>query len=97
MNQIEQSRIEDFIKSLSRDELVFINRLIVERLKLLSQRASTDAMTQFNLGEQVEFDGPDGKLRKGSIVKLNKKTVKVLLQTGAAWSVSPEFLRSSRQ
>ncbi len=96
MNQLEQSRIEDFIKSLNHDELVFMNHLIIERLKLLSQRASTEAMMQFNLGEKVEFDGPDGKLYLGLITKINKKTIKVTLLSGAAWNISPQLLRLRR-
>ena len=52
MNDIDIQRIEDFIKTLGGDELIYITRLVVERLKLLSQMKSTTQMARFNIGEE---------------------------------------------
>jgi len=96
MNLPEQKRIEDFIKSLGRDELLYINRLVVERLKLLSQARSTEAMARFNVGDMVEFTGNDGRPMRGMIFKLNKKTVSLKTTEGQQWNVAPQLLREVR-
>lgn len=93
MNEPDYTRIEDFIKTLSREELSYINRLVVERLKLLSQLKTSEMMTKFNLGEFVEFETDDGRTISGMIVKLNKKTVSVKTADGYQWNVYPGFLR----
>jgi len=96
MNLPEQKRIEDFIKSLGRDELLYLNRLVVERLKLLSQAESTQVMSRFNVGDLVEFTANDGKPVRGIIFKLNKKTVSLKTTEGQQWNVAPQLLREVR-
>ena len=86
-------RIEDFIKDLREDELRYLNRLIVERLKLMSQARSTREMAKYNIGEFVEFQDDGGNLIAGRIVKLNKKTVSILTKNNHKWNVSPGLLR----
>lgn len=95
MNVPEQKRIEDFIKSLGRDDLIYLNSLIIERLKLLSQMTSSEAMSRFNLGERVKFTGNDGKILKGTIVRLNKKTVSIKTDNGHHWNVAPQLLKEA--
>ncbi len=60
MDRSDTKRIEEFIKDLSEAELLYLNRLIVERLKLVSQAKSTREMAKFNTGELVEFENSDG-------------------------------------
>jgi hypothetical protein len=91
--QFDRTRIESFIKDLNEDELRYLNRLIVERLKLFSQEMSTRSLARFNLGESVCFTDPGGKERLGRIVRLNKKTATILTTNGGHWNVSPNFLR----
>lgn len=92
MNDKEIKRIEDFIKSLGENELVYINRLVIERLKLLSQERSTKQMMRFNIGERVSFITPDGAMKRGIITKINKKTASVDTSDGGQWNVSPGLL-----
>jgi hypothetical protein len=87
-------RIEDFIKGLTEEELRYLNRLIVARIKLLSQVRRTAAMAQFNLGELVQFDTDDGRTITGRILKLNKKTISILTSDQHQWNVTPGLLRS---
>lgn len=94
MSPGDTNRIEEFIKDLSEDELVYLNRLIVERLKLISQARSTAAMAQYNIGEMVQFDTDDGRILTGRIIKLNKKTVSIITNERQRWNVAPVFLRS---
>ena len=90
----DTKRIEDFIKNLGEEQLVYLNRLIVERLKLVSQAKSTAAMSRFNIGEMVRFDTDDGRTISGRIIKLNKKTVSIVTNERERWNVAPVFLRS---
>ena len=95
MDRRDTKRIEEFIKDLGEEELLYLNRLIVERLKLISQARSTVAMARFNIGELVKFDTDDGRTITGRIVKLNKKTVSILTTEHQRWNVAPVFLRSA--
>lgn len=95
--QFDHTRIEAFIKDLSEEELRYLNRLIVERLKLISQEKSTRSLSRFNLGELVQFKDSDGRMKTGRIVRLNKKTASVLTSDGQHWKVSPGLLQSAER
>jgi len=93
MKQTDSRRIEEFIKSLNEEELRYLNRLIVERLKLISQAKSTKEMAKYNIGDLVEFQDNEGDIVSGRIIKLNKKTVSILTDGNQRWNVAPVFLR----
>jgi hypothetical protein len=93
--QIEIRRIEDFIKTLGEKELRYVNRLVIERLKLVHQEKSTAQMKRFNIGERVEFTTPHGVKKKGLIVKLNKKTASIHTDDHEHWNVAPGLLKTS--
>lgn len=95
--QFDRVNIESFIKDLSEEELRYLNRLIVERLKLISQEKSTRSLSRFNLGEFVQFTNSDGHLKTGRIVRLNKKTASILTSDGQHWKVSPGLLQSAKE
>jgi hypothetical protein len=65
------------IKRLGEEDLLFLNRLIVERLNLISQAHATTLMTNFAKGDQVGFQASDGRMLEGLVLRLNKKTVSV--------------------
>lgn len=94
MERHDAKRIEEFIKGLGEEELLYLNRLIVERLKLISQAKSTVEMARFNIGELVQFESNDGRTLTGRVIKLNKKTVSILTNERQRWNVAPVFLRS---
>jgi hypothetical protein len=81
------------IKRLSEEDLLFLNRLIVERLKLISQAKSTCLMAGFARGDRVGFQAPDGRSLQGIVLRLNKKTVSVATEDGHQWNVAPGLLR----
>lgn len=87
-------KIEEFIKSLGIEELHYLNRLIIERLKLLHQEKSTSQMQRFNVGEKVRFKDPTGTVKTGTIIRLNKKTVSLITTSGEQWNVAPGLLAS---
>ena len=84
------------IKRLNEEDLLFLNRLIVERLKLISQARATTLMTSFTRGDRVDFQAPDGRTLEGVVLRLNKKTVSVSTSDGHQWNVSPGLLRLVR-
>ena len=81
------------IKRLGEDDLLFLNQLIVERLKLISQARSTSQMAAFGIGDLVSFRSPDGHTIEGVVQRLNKKTVSVDTNDGHRWNVAPGLLR----
>lgn len=93
----EATKIEAFIKELGEEEFEYLDRLIVERLKLISQAKSTKAMGRFNIGEAVEFSDNSGGLKIGRIVKLNKKTATIITTDGQHWNVAPGLLRGAEK
>ena len=93
MTQIQLPKVEEFVKQLNEEELLYMNQLIVSRLKVLSQMKSVITMSQFNQGQRVRFDGPDGVERRGEITRLNKKTANITTDDGHKWKVAPTLLR----
>jgi hypothetical protein len=81
------------IKRLGEDDLRFLNQMIVERLKLISQAKSTRLMAGFSCGDLVSFLAPDGLVIQGVVLRLNKKTVSVDSSDGHRWNVAPGLLR----
>lgn len=81
------------IKRLNEEDLLFLNRLIVERLNLISQARSTSLMTSFTKADRVGFQAPDGRMLEGIVLRLNKKTVSVATDDGHQWNVAPGLLR----
>ena len=81
------------IKRLGEEDPLFLNRLIVERLKLISQFRSTSLMVRFTKGDRVGFQAPDGRMLEGIVLRLNKKTVSIATDHGHQWNVAPALLR----
>lgn len=81
------------IKRLGEDDLLFLNQMIVERLKLISQAKSTSLMAAFSIGDLVSFQAPDGQEIQGVVLRLNKKTVSIDSDDGHRWNVAPGLLR----
>lgn len=81
------------IKNLGEEDLLFFNKLVVERLKLIAQAKSTSLMARFNIGDRVVFGGPAGGGSKaGVIVRINKTTASIQTDDGGSWNVFPGFL-----
>ena len=85
------------IDSLTEKELIELNHRIVERLRFLQHARSHVAMLQFRIGERVSFH-PDGHPHVyGIVTRYNKKSVTVVTDDGAKWTVSPQFLFSEER
>ena len=86
-------KFEPLLKELSEHELIVLNKMVVERLRLMHKAGSLLHMTKFNVGDRVSWTGSDGIIRTGIIIRLNNKTASVKIGDEGYWKVSPELLR----
>jgi hypothetical protein len=80
------------ITLLSEDELIDLNRRIVERLRFLSQTRAHNRMLEFKVGDRVSFKPDDRPALRGVLTRYNKKTVTVITDNGEHWNVAPGLL-----
>jgi hypothetical protein len=80
------------ITKLSEDELLELNRRVVERLQFIRSAKSLAQLARFSVGMAVEFDTDDGRTFSGTVARLNQKMATVVSATGG-WRVSPSLLR----
>jgi hypothetical protein len=83
------------LRRMSEAYLLYLNRMVVERLNLLAQAKSTLQLAQFAEGDRVSFTANDGTIKNVRVMRLNKKTVSLLTNDGQQWKVSPALLRKS--
>src|SRR6516225_8142263 len=62
---------------LSEDELLDLNRRIVERLRLMRSARQLVDLARFTVGMRVEFTTEDGRTLQGEITRLNRRTATV--------------------
>jgi hypothetical protein len=89
---VDRESAFEAIKGLTEKELIFLNRVIVERLKLISQVKHTSLMAEFSVGDRVSFQDNEGETVEGRIIRINKKTVSLMTDEGSQWKVSPGLL-----
>src|SRR3990172_1672283 len=80
------------IEKLTRQELLDLNRRIVERLRFLALEQSYKKMMEFSVGDKVCFQPTGQEEKRGVLVKYNRKTVTVLMDGGETWNVAPQLL-----
>jgi hypothetical protein len=80
------------LRHMSEDDLRYLNRMVVERLNLLAQAHSTVALAQFAEGDRVYFTTSEGSVKRGVVLRLNKKTASLCTDDGQHWKVSPTLL-----
>lgn len=80
------------LTKLSEDELIALNRRIVERLQPMRSAKSLTQLARFSVGMRVEFDADDGRIVNGTVARLNRQTATVVTESGR-WRVSPSRLR----
>ena len=80
------------ISRLSEDELLELNRRIVERLQLIRAAKNLTQLARFTVGMTLEFDTDDGRTISGTVARLNQRTATVVSEAGR-WRVSPSLLR----
>lgn len=89
---VDRVAMAEILGKLGEEDLVFLNRVIIDRLNLIDQAKSVCLMSRFHVGARVEFRTQAGFYKKGTIFKLNQKTASVHTDDGVRWKVSPELL-----
>ena len=88
-------RTVDAIRRMGEDDLRYLNHLIVDRLKLITQARSTAMLAEFSVGDRVSFANHSGDRKTGTIIRLNKKTASITTDDGQHWKVHPSYLTSA--
>jgi len=81
------------LRHMGEEDLLYLNRMVVERLNLLAQAKSSVELAQFAEGDRVQFTASDGLVKHGVVLRLNKKTASVRTDEDQKWKVSPGLLR----
>ena len=89
---LDRAAAVEAIRRMNEEDLHFLNRLIVDRLKLIGQARSTVMLAQFSVGDRVCFQSSAGARKIGVIIRLNKKTASIATDDGQHWNVHPGFL-----
>lgn len=92
---LDRELFTEALRHMSEADLLYLNRMVVERLNLLAQAKSTMQLAQFTEGDRVSFTDNDGAVKTGTILRLNKKTVSLRTDDGHLWKVAPGFLRKA--
>jgi hypothetical protein len=92
---VDRAAAVEAIRRMSEEDLRFLNRLIVERLKLIGQARSTAMLARFSVGDRVSFQGTSSEPKSGVIIRLNKKTASIATDDGQQWNVHPAYLSSA--
>lgn len=92
---MDRTAAAEAIRKWNEDDLRYLNRLIVERLKLIHQARSTVMLANFNVGDRVRFPAGVGEEKTGVIIRLNKKTASIATDDGHRWNVHPGFLTAA--
>jgi hypothetical protein len=82
------------ISSLSKSELIELHRLVVDRIRYLSEQEKLDHLSKFKIGDIVYIQNGTS-LSGGIVIKINSKTLTIYLTTGETWRVSPSIVKKA--
>jgi hypothetical protein len=86
-------KFEPLLKELTQYELTILNKMVVDRIKLMHKAGALISMAGLRIGDRVSWNGSDGIARTGIIIRLNSKTASVNIGDEGYWKVSPQLLR----
>jgi hypothetical protein len=88
-------KFEPLIEKLTGHELTVLNKMVVDRIRLINKADTLISFSKLNVGDHVSWNGSDGVVRKGIVIKLNHKTASVKVDEQSYWNVSPQLLRKN--
>ena len=83
--------VYDYIKNADNETLNVIATQINRRRSVLQE----EAIDNFVVGQDVEFTRKDGDTIRGSVQKINRKTIIVKTDLNLLWKVPPSLLRKA--
>jgi len=89
------SQIEAILNALPREELIRINKMIVQRIRTLDNFNTLAANAQFMPGDRVEWRDNYGQALQGFVIRVNAKTISCVADNDPRghWKVSASLLR----
>lgn len=88
-------KMEPIVRELNYPELVVLNRMVVERIRMIQKARTLVSMSRFHVNDRVIWTGRDGSVRTGVIIRLNQRTATIKTAMDEYWKVSPQFLRKA--
>jgi len=76
-------------------ELIELNRRVVERIRALRRESCASIMTEFAVDDRVSFHPESGHEVIGTVIRLNTKSVTIVSTDGHHWRVAPAFLKKA--
>jgi hypothetical protein len=92
-NYQNRKKLISLIEGLKLSELIELNKLAVERIRLMQKATALVAMSQFAVGDRVSWISSDGTKYIGQIIRINHKTASVKVSEHGYWNVSPQLLQ----
>jgi hypothetical protein len=80
------------IDQMDMQDLIMLDRIIVERVKLLNRVDTLNRQAQFRAGMSVTFLDNQGAPLCGIILKMNPRTVSIMTEDLRKWTVDPHLL-----
>ena len=75
------------LRHMGEEDLLYLNRMVVERLNLLAQAKSTVELAQFAEGDRVQFTASDGSVKHGIVMRLQARAAGAYpLRQGGSWN-----------
>ena len=65
------------LDTLNHDELVELNRRVVDRIKMKRSLKSAEKARSIQVGDKVQFKSKKGGVIKGVVTKVNRKTIDI--------------------
>lgn len=78
------------IEKMSLDELVGLNRRVVQRIEYLHSMKTRSQLDRFEVGDRVGFQN-EGRTVEGTVIRVNRKTLSVKTKEGS-WNIPPRFV-----
>jgi hypothetical protein len=87
-------KVLSVLDRLTEEELVQLNHVIVQRIRLMQQIRAHGEMINLRIGQRVHFTSAVGKIIRGVVARHNRKSVTVMTDDGQQWRVSPQFVQA---
>jgi hypothetical protein len=78
------------LEKMSREELLTLNKRIIERLQYLSRMKTRSALDRFEVGDLVGFQS-EGRMIEGLVIRVNQKSLSVKTKD-SHWTIHPQFV-----
>ncbi len=89
-----EKKWSELLNPMTEDELMLLNKMVVHRIKIMNQLYALGSLNRLKIGDKVKWDGSDGIVRSGKIIRLNSKTASILIgENEGYWRVSPQLLK----